>query len=125
MDHLLNQKLLHPYKSKELLIEWNKMAERDDLVRIANSFLLASPPGEFMEVVTGSSSSFYPFLSLYANPPTDIRTLLYDDSLLNDTALNTFKQWNTDQMLQVKSPNGGHDVNCFFIYPSNSPTKLL
>lgn len=63
-----------------------------DRIQIANSFLLAAPPGEFMEVVT------------------DVRGLLEDDSLINDTAPATFREWNTDQMLQVNSPNGGHQV---------------
>eukprot|EP00168_Porphyra_purpurea_P019089 TRINITY_DN7451_c0_g1_i1.p1 TRINITY_DN7451_c0_g1~~TRINITY_DN7451_c0_g1_i1.p1 ORF type:complete len:310 (-),score=65.07 TRINITY_DN7451_c0_g1_i1:125-994(-) len=63
-----------------------------DRIQIANSFLLAAPPGEFMEVVT------------------DVRGLLEDDSLINDTCPATFREWNTDQMLQVVSPNGGHEV---------------
>jgi len=63
-----------------------------EIVQIANSFLLASPPGEFMEVVT------------------DVRGLLPDDSLINDSAPATFREWNTDQMLQVKSPKGNHEV---------------
>ena len=45
----------------------------------------------------------------------DVRGLLADDSLLNDTAESTFSQWNTDQMLQVVSPNGGHQVR---VHPS-------
>jgi len=63
-----------------------------EIIQIANSFLLASPPGEFMEVVT------------------DVRGLLPDDSLINDSAPATFREWNTDQMLQVKSPKGNHEV---------------
>lgn len=63
-----------------------------EMIQIANSFLLASPPGEFMEVVT------------------DLRGLLPDDSIINDSAPATFREWNTDQMLQVKSPNGDHEV---------------
>jgi len=64
----------------------------EEIVQIVNNFLLSAPPGEFMEVVA------------------DVRGLLTDDSLLNDTAEATFAQWNTDQMLQVVSPNGGHQV---------------
>jgi len=64
----------------------------EEIIQIANSFLLAAPPGEFMEVVT------------------DVRGLLSDDSLINDTAPATFREWNTDQMLQVKSPKGNHQV---------------
>merc|ERR1719238_2240280 len=63
-----------------------------EIIQIANSFLLASPPGEFMEVVT------------------DVRGLLSDDSIINGTAPATFREWNTDQMLQVKSPKGDHEV---------------
>jgi len=63
-----------------------------EIIQIANSFLLASPPGEFMEVVT------------------DVRGLLPDDSVINDSAPATFREWNTDQMLQVKSPKGEHEV---------------
>jgi hypothetical protein len=38
------------------------MAEpsQEELVEIANRFLLSSPPGEFMEVVTGKSFSCFP-----------------------------------------------------------------
>lgn len=70
------------------------MAEVTDqeIIQIANSFLLASPPGEFMEVVT------------------DVRGLLQDDTIINDSAPATFREWNTDQMLQVKSPKGDHEV---------------
>lgn len=63
-----------------------------EMIQITNSFLLASPPGEFMEVVT------------------DLRGLLPDDSIINDSAPQTFREWNTDQMLQVKSPTGQHEV---------------
>jgi len=61
----------------------------EELVNIANKFLLSSPPGEFNEVVA------------------DVKTLLHDDSILNATAHQTFRNYNTEQMLQVKSP--GHD----------------
>jgi len=64
----------------------------DDLVNIANKFLLSAPPGEFMEVVT------------------DVRALLPNESLLNATALGTFREYNTDQMVQVQSPNHKHQV---------------
>jgi capping protein alpha len=69
------------------------MASQAEIIQIANSFLLHSPPGEFMEVVT------------------DVRGLLGNqDHLINSTAIQTFGKWNTDQMLQVVSPNGGHQV---------------
>eukprot|EP00013_Stygamoeba_regulata_P001125 CAMPEP_0177634562 /NCGR_PEP_ID=MMETSP0447-20121125/3434_1 /TAXON_ID=0 /ORGANISM="Stygamoeba regulata, Strain BSH-02190019" /LENGTH=286 /DNA_ID=CAMNT_0019136291 /DNA_START=118 /DNA_END=978 /DNA_ORIENTATION=+ len=61
-----------------------------EIVDICNSFLLNAPPGEFMEVVT------------------DVRGLLKNDAIINDTAPNTFRKWNTDQMLQA--PNGNHDA---------------
>merc|ERR1712188_34547 len=64
----------------------------EDIIQICNNFLLSAPPGEFMEVVA------------------DVRALLADDSIINDSAPATFAQWNTDQMLQVTSPNGGHQV---------------
>eukprot|EP01098_Paradermamoeba_levis_P000284 TRINITY_DN1028_c0_g1_i1.p1 TRINITY_DN1028_c0_g1~~TRINITY_DN1028_c0_g1_i1.p1 ORF type:complete len:313 (-),score=80.29 TRINITY_DN1028_c0_g1_i1:126-974(-) len=66
------------------------MAElsRDDITKICKSFLLSSPPGEFMEVVT------------------DVRGLLNDDALVNELAPSTFKEYNTDQMLAVDSPSG-------------------
>jgi len=69
------------------------MASQAEIIQIANSFLLHSPPGEFMEVVT------------------DVRGLLgSQDHLINASAIQTFGKWNTDQMLQVTSPNGGHQV---------------
>jgi len=58
-----------------------------EMIKIANGFMLNAPPGEFMEVVT------------------DVRGLLADDSIINDTAPATFRQYNTDQMLQV-----GHEI---------------
>jgi capping protein alpha len=61
-----------------------------DMIQIANNFMLNSPPGEFMEVVT------------------DVRGLLRDDSIINDTAPATFREYNTDQMLQVR--NGNNDA---------------
>jgi capping protein alpha len=61
----------------------------EEIVNIANNFLLSSPPGEFLEVAI------------------DVRALLPDDTILNATAPDTFREYNTEQMLQVKSP--GHD----------------
>jgi len=65
---------------------------KEEIVEIVTSFLLNSPPGEFMEVVT------------------DIRGLLSDESIINDTAPSTFREYNTEQMLQVASPGGNHRV---------------
>jgi F-actin capping protein alpha subunit len=62
----------------------------EETIQICNNFLLSSPPGEFLEVVT------------------DVRALLADDSLINDTAPATFREYNTDQMLQVQQ--GDHIV---------------
>eukprot|EP01104_Vermistella_antarctica_P012754 TRINITY_DN3750_c1_g1_i1.p1 TRINITY_DN3750_c1_g1~~TRINITY_DN3750_c1_g1_i1.p1 ORF type:complete len:298 (+),score=93.90 TRINITY_DN3750_c1_g1_i1:39-896(+) len=64
----------------------------EEIVQICNNFLLNSPPGEFMEVVT------------------DIRGLLENDSIINQSAPATFREYNTEQMLQVQSPNGDHKV---------------
>lgn len=64
----------------------------EEIVDIANSFLLSSPPGEFLEVVT------------------DVRALLPNDQLLNESAPRTFREYNTDQMIQVESPGHSHKV---------------
>jgi len=64
----------------------------EEIVEIVTGFLLNSPPGEFMEVVT------------------DVRGLLSDESLLNTSAPATFREYNTDQMLEVTSPGGNHKV---------------
>jgi len=66
------------------------MASQDELAEIANNFILNSPPGEFMEVVT------------------DVRALLPNESLINDSAPRTFREYNTEQMLVVDSPGKGH-----------------
>jgi len=60
----------------------------EEIVDIANSFLLSAPPGEFMEVVT------------------DVRALLPKESLINESAPRTFREYNTEQMVQVDSPKG-------------------
>jgi len=64
----------------------------EEIIDIANNFLLNSPPGEFMEVVT------------------DVRALLPRESLINESAPRTFREYNTEQMLLVDSPSGGHKV---------------
>jgi capping protein alpha len=63
---------------------------RDEIIKYTKNFLLNSPPGEFMEVVQ------------------DVRTLLQDDVLINEIAPTTFREYNTDQMLNVQSPAGSH-----------------
>jgi len=65
---------------------------QEELVQIANNFLLSSPPGEFMEVVT------------------DVRALLPNESMINESAPRTFREYNTEQMLQVDSPGNSHKV---------------
>jgi capping protein alpha len=60
----------------------------EETIQIANNFLLNAPPGEFMEVVT------------------DVRGLLEDDTIINDSAPATFREYNTEQMIQVT--NGNH-----------------
>jgi capping protein alpha len=60
----------------------------EEIIDIANGFLLSSPPGEFMEVVT------------------DVRALLPKESLINESAPRTFREYNTEQMVQVDSPKG-------------------
>jgi len=78
----------------------------DEIIQICNGFLLSSPPGELMEVVT------------------DVRGLLGNDAILNDSAPATFREYNTEQMLQVKSPNGGHQV-LISKYGEISPSEYL
>jgi len=70
------------------------MAEvsNDEIIDIANNFLLNAPPGEFLEVVT------------------DVRALLPSESLINESAPRTFREYNTEQMVQVESPNHSHKV---------------
>lgn len=70
------------------------MAEpsQEELVEIANRFLLSSPPGEFMEVVT------------------DVRAILPNESMINESAPRTFREYNTEQMIQVESPGNQHKV---------------
>jgi len=68
------------------------MPSNEELVEIANGFLLNSPPGEFMEVVT------------------DVRALLPNESLINSTAPSTFREYNTEQMVIVQSPGHDHKV---------------
>jgi len=62
----------------------------EQLMQIANGFLLAAPPGELNEVVQ------------------DVRCLLNNDDLLNRNALETFRTYNTNQMVQIT--NGDHEV---------------
>jgi len=61
-----------------------------EIVEIANNFLLSSPPGEFMEVVT------------------DVRALLPNETMINSSAARTFREYNTEQMVIVESPNNNN-----------------
>jgi len=61
-----------------------------EIIDIANNFLLSSPPGEFMEVVT------------------DVRALLPNETIINSTASRTFREYNTEQMVIVDSPGQKH-----------------
>jgi len=82
------------------------MATDAEIIQICTGFLLSSPPGELMEVVT------------------DVRGLLGNDAILNDSAPRTFREYNTEQMLQVKAPNGGHQV-LITKYGEISPSEYL
>lgn len=64
----------------------------EELVQIAKNFLLNSPPGEFMDVVT------------------DVRALIPSEQLLNNHAAETFRDYNTEQMIQVLPPHQKHQV---------------
>jgi len=59
------------------------MATVEQVIETATEFMLKSPPGELTEVVH------------------DIRRLLADESILNSTILPTFREYNTEQMVQV------------------------
>lgn len=62
------------------------MATQQEVLEIVTGFLLNAPPGEFLDVVQ------------------DVRKLLADETLLNFTALPTFREYNTDHMIQVTVP---------------------
>jgi len=66
------------------------MATIEQVVETATEFMLKSPPGELKEVVQ------------------DIRRLIADESILNSTIHPTFREYNTEQMLQVPLDNKGH-----------------
>lgn len=79
-------------KKKKQKEKDSNMAEptEAEIVNIANSFILSAPPGELNEVVS------------------DVRVLLQNDELLNRNALETFRSYNTTQMIQIQ--NGDHDA---------------
>jgi hypothetical protein len=51
----------------------------------------------------------------------DIRGLLKNDAVLNQLAPNTFRQYNTDQMIKVKTPKG--DDVCWL--PAKEPFLFI
>ena len=61
-------------------------------LEIVTGFLLDAPPGEFNEVVT------------------DVRTLLNNDALLNETFATTAQAYNTSHMVAVAIPDADHKV---------------
>jgi capping protein alpha len=64
----------------------------EDIKKIVSEFLLHAPPGEFHEVVT------------------DVRNLLGNDALLNEIASESFREYNSQQMLIVDAPDRSHKV---------------
>lgn len=59
----------------------------EEKLDIARKLLLQSPPGEILQVAS------------------DVKTLLGDDKMLNEIALEVFKQYNTEQMIVVTLPD--------------------
>ena len=64
----------------------------EEKLEIVTGFLLDAPPGEFNEVVT------------------DVRTLLNNDDLLNETFAATAQAYNTNHMVAVDLPDAEHKV---------------
>ncbi|KAJ3438695.1 f-actin-capping protein subunit alpha [Anaeramoeba flamelloides] len=58
----------------------------EEKLKIAVHFMLSSPPGEINEVLT------------------DVRVLLDNDNLLNQTALSAFREYNKSQMFATELP---------------------
>lgn len=69
-----------------------KMATLEQVLATATDFMLKSPPGELKEVVN------------------DIRHLLADESILNPTIFPTFREYNTEQMIQVPLPDKDYSI---------------
>jgi len=68
------------------------MSSDTEKLAIATNFMLAAPPGEFNEVVT------------------DVRALVANDTLLNKSALDTFRKYNSEQMLTADHPSAGYKL---------------
>lgn len=64
----------------------------ENKISIASSFLLESPPGEFNDVFN------------------DVRTLVNHDEALKKGIQPAVEKYNMEQLLLVKSPEGGHNV---------------
>ncbi|EGG13845.1 subunit of heterodimeric actin capping protein cap32/34 [Cavenderia fasciculata] len=64
------------------------MATNEEIVKIATNFILSAPAGELNEVVS------------------DVRALLPNESMLNASAAETFREYNTEQMVIANSPKG-------------------
>eukprot|EP01132_Coremiostelium_polycephalum_P001102 gene1102-1399_t len=71
------------------------MASNEELIQIATNFLLNAPPGEFNEVVSESNLDIQ-----------HVRALLPNESLLNATASDTFREYNTQQMVHASTSKG-------------------
>jgi capping protein alpha len=77
-----------------------------EIIAIVKGYLLSSPPGEFSEVVT------------------DVRGLLNNDELLSKNAADTFRNYNTDQMVQVIVPGTEREA-LITKYGELSPNEYL
>jgi len=77
-----------------------------EILNIVKGYLLSAPPGEFSEVVT------------------DVRGLLNNDELLSKNAADTFRTYNTEQMIQVLVPGSEREA-LITKYGEISPNEYL
>lgn len=49
------------------------------------------------------------------NDVIDVRALIPDERLLNNAAAETFREYNTEQMVQVTSPHNKHQVHITYL----------
>jgi len=68
------------------------MASQEEIIDIANNFILNAPPGELFDVVS------------------DVKALLPNVKMINESAPRTFREYNTEQMIAVDSPGHNHKV---------------
>lgn len=47
---------------------------------------------------------------MYWHYTQDVRALIPNEQLLNNAAAETFREYNTEQMIQVQSPHNKHQV---------------